>query len=224
MTESLPIKLQSPLRPELTKLLQKKDQPSTIKEKTEGQKRRRIVNVMQAIERTPPLASTSRMVPVASAEADVAAEPEDATEATNLVSVMSGIDKLISDMVVEETVVIAEENVAAVLGKGKEVADTSSKEKEFDLRHLGGQELSEAEKEELEEYGKSCGYQLGSMLFGGVDEEILGCIRDYTGAKIISTLSKSVGFPKLESDISGYQRQHIIGSLFYSNFKVKSFA
>jgi hypothetical protein len=84
--------------------------------------------------------------------------------------------------------------------------------------------LSEAEKEELEEYGKSCGYQPGSMLFDGVDEEILGCIRDRAGAKIIGTLSKSVGFPKLESDISGYRRQHVVGSLFYSNFKVKYFA
>jgi DNA repair exonuclease SbcCD ATPase subunit len=81
--------------------------------------------------------------------------------------------------------------------------------------------LSEAEKEELEEYAKSCGYQPGSMLFGGVDEEVLGCIRDRDGAKIIGTLSKSVGFPKLESDISGYRRKHIVGSLFYSNFKVK---
>jgi hypothetical protein len=36
MTESLPIKLLSPLGPELTKLLQKKDQPSAAKEKTEG--------------------------------------------------------------------------------------------------------------------------------------------------------------------------------------------
>jgi hypothetical protein len=45
--------------------------------------------------------------------------------------------------------VTVEENVVAVLGKGKEVVDTSSKGKEFDLRHLGGKELSEAEKEEL---------------------------------------------------------------------------
>jgi hypothetical protein len=83
--------------------------------------------------------------------------------------------------------------------------------------------LSEAEKEELEEHGKSCGYQPGSMLFGEVDEEILGCIRDRAGAKIIGTLAKSVGFLKLESDISSYRRQHIVGSLFYSNFKVKFF-
>jgi hypothetical protein len=59
------------------------------------------------------------------------------------------------------------------------------------------------------------------MLFGGIDEGALGCIHDRAGAKIIDTLSKSVGFPMLEADISGYQRQHIVGSLFYSNFKVK---
>jgi hypothetical protein len=49
-------------------------------------------------------------------------------------------------MVTEETVVIVEENVAAVPDKGKKVVYTSLVEKGFDLRHLGGQELSEADK------------------------------------------------------------------------------
>jgi hypothetical protein len=74
MTESLPIKLLSPLGSELTKLLQKKDQPSAVKEKTEGQKKRRIVNVMQVVERTPPLASASKIVSIASVEATAKAE------------------------------------------------------------------------------------------------------------------------------------------------------
>jgi hypothetical protein len=50
MTESLPIKLLSPLGPQLTKLLQKKDEPSAAK-KAVGPKKRRIVTVMQAIEK-----------------------------------------------------------------------------------------------------------------------------------------------------------------------------
>ena len=107
--------------------------------------------------------------------------------------------------------------------KGKKFAEAAPKEKDFDLRNLVGQELSEAEKKELPEYGISCGYQPGAMLFGRIDEGALGCIRDRAGAKIIGTLSKSVGFPKLEADISGYRRQHIVDSLFYSNFKVKFF-
>jgi hypothetical protein len=48
MTESLPIKLLSPLGPDLTKLLQKKDEPSAARKVVEP-KKRRIVTVMQAI-------------------------------------------------------------------------------------------------------------------------------------------------------------------------------
>jgi hypothetical protein len=59
MTQSLPIKLLSPLGPQLTKLLQKKDEPSTTK-KAVGPKKRRIVSVMQAIDETPPPASASK--------------------------------------------------------------------------------------------------------------------------------------------------------------------
>jgi hypothetical protein len=166
------------------------------------------VNVMQAIEQTPP--STL------AAKATIPADTEDAigAKAEELATTMSKFDKLISD-------VVAEENMAATPDKGKGIEDISSEDKDFDLRHLGGQELSGEDKSELKEFVISCGYQHGSMLFGGVDEEILGCIRDRARAKIISTLSKSIGFPKLETDISCYRRQHIIGSLFYSNFKVR---
>jgi hypothetical protein len=218
MTESLPIKLLSPLGPELTKLLQKKDDPSATKKKTDGQKKQRIVTVMQAIERTLLLASASKMAPIASAEAtveaDTSAEAAAAAEAANLESTLSGIDKMLSDMAAEETTAVAEKIMATVPDKGKKIANAASEEKDFDLRNLVGQELSEAEKKELQEYGISCGYQPGAMLFGGIDEGALGCIRDRAGAKIIGTLSKSVGFPKLEADISGYRRQHIVDSLF----------
>jgi hypothetical protein len=111
--------------------------------------------------------------------------------------------------------------MALVPNKGKKIVDAASEEKGFDLRNLVGQELFEDEKKELQEYGISWGYQPGAMLFGGIDEEALGCVRDRTRAKVIGTLSKSVSFPKLEADISSYRRQHIVGSLFYSNFKVK---
>jgi hypothetical protein len=52
ITESLPIKLLSPLEPHLTKLFQKKQEPSASK-KANGLKKRRIGSMMQAIEKTP---------------------------------------------------------------------------------------------------------------------------------------------------------------------------
>jgi hypothetical protein len=185
-----------------------------------GPKKRRIVTVMQAIEETLPPASASKMTPAA--EADTSAEAG-ATEATNLESTLSAIDKVLLDMAVEETVATTEEALVAVPEKGKEIAEDTSKEKGFSFQNLVGQELSKAENEELQEYAISYGYQPGAMLFGGINEEALRCIRDRTGAKIISALSKSVGFPKLEADISSYRRQHIVDSLFYSNFKVNFF-
>jgi hypothetical protein len=224
VTESLPIKLLSPLGPELTKLFQKKEEPSATK-KADGLKKRRIGSVMQAIEKTPLLASASKIAPTASveaaAEANISAEAAAASEAANLESILSGIDKLLLDMAIEKTIAAAEQVMALVPNKGKKIAEAAPEEKVFDLWNLVGQELSEAEKRELQEYGISCGYQPEVVLFGGIEEEALGCVRDHTGAKVIGTLSKSVGFPKLEVDISSYRRQHTVGSFFYYDFKVK---
>jgi hypothetical protein len=223
MTESLPIKVLSPLRPELTKLLQKKEEPSAAK-KADGLKKRRTGSVMQAIEKTPPSVSASKIAPTvsveAAAEANISAGAAAATETANLEATLSGIDKLMLGMPTEETSAGAEQVMAPLPDKGKGIVDAASEEGGYDLRNLVGQELSEAEKKELEEYGISCGYQPGAMLFGGINEEALGCVRDRTRAKVIDTLSKSVGFPKLEADSSSYRREHIVGSLFCSNFKV----
>jgi hypothetical protein len=227
MTESLPIKL-SPLGPHLTKLFQKEKEPSITK-KAAGPKKRRIVIVTEVIEGTPPTASASKAPVVESATAtkavptEVAAAEAATAEDEYLESILSNIDKILLDMATEEATAAAEEAMATVPEKEKEIAEEASEEENFNFQNLIGQELSEAEKEELREYAISCGYQPGALLFGGVDDEKLGCVRDQIGAKVIGTLSKSIGFPKLETDISHYRRQHLVGSLFYSNFKVKTF-
>jgi hypothetical protein len=128
---------------------------------------------------------------------------------------------MILNMTAKEAATAAEEALALVPAKEKEVAKETSEEEDFNFQNILGQKLSKAEKEELRDYAISCGYQPGALLFGGVAEESLGCLRDRIGAKVVSTLSKSVGFPKLEVDLSRYRRQHIADSLFYSNFKVK---
>jgi hypothetical protein len=169
------------------------------------------VNIMEAIERTPPSASAGKVAIPTDAKATATSEAE------NLATTLSEIDGLISD-------VVAERDVAAMASdKGKKIEETSLECMNFDLQHLGGQQLSKEDISELKKFAISCGYQPRSMLFGGVDEEIMGCICDSAGAKIISTLSKSIGFLKLDKDISCYRRQHIIDSLFYSNIKVRLF-
>jgi hypothetical protein len=74
-------------------------------------------------------------------------------EAENLATTLSEIDRLISDLIVEK-------DVAAVPSdKGKRIEETSSEDMNFDLRHLGGQQLSEEDISELKEFAISCGYQ-----------------------------------------------------------------
>jgi hypothetical protein len=108
---------------------------------------------MQAIERTPPLALASKIVPIvrakAIAEVDTSTEPVAAVEATNLESTLSGIDKILSDMAAEETSVAVEKVMATVPDNGKKIAEAALEESDFDLRNLVGQKLSKAEKKEL---------------------------------------------------------------------------
>jgi hypothetical protein len=106
--------------------------------------------------------------------------------------------------------------------KGKEQAEDILEEGNFNFQDLLGQELTGAEKEELKKYAIPCGYKPGSLLFGGVNEGKLRCLRNRTEAKVVRTFSKSVGLPKIEADLCRYQRQHIAGSLLYANFKVKN--
>jgi hypothetical protein len=91
-------------------------------------------------------------------------------EATNLESTLSAIDKVLLDLAAEETVAAAEEALAAVPEKGKEIAEDALEERGFNFQNLVDQELSKAEKEELQEYAISSGYQPGAMLFGGINE------------------------------------------------------
>jgi hypothetical protein len=226
MTETLPVKL-SPLGLHLTKLFQKEKEP--IKTEAPKPKRQRIVTVTEVIEATPPRASALKVPAIESVTATEAVpsealaeevRAEDArSEDINLESIAADIDKMLLNMAAEEAVAATKETTAAKPEKEEMIGDTSEDET-FDFQNLIGQELTKTEKEELKEYAISCGYRPGALLFGGIDDEKLGCIRDQTGVKVIGTLSKSIGFPKLEADISRYRRQHIVGSLFYSNFKV----
>jgi hypothetical protein len=172
MTESLPITL-SPLGPHLTKLLQKKGDPSAAK-KSAGPKRRRIITVIEAIEETPPPTSTSKTPAVEDAAAIEAAPAEAAiveaetTEDTNLEGTFSDIDKMLLNMAAEEAATAAEETLATVPGKEKEIAEDTSGKKDFNFQNIIGQKLSKVEKEELRDYAISCGYQPEALLFDGI--------------------------------------------------------
>jgi hypothetical protein len=240
MTEPLPVKL-SPLAPELTKFFQK-DKEASAAESPAKPKKRRIIQVADVIHQTPPPTSVSKIVIAETTEAEATAaeatgaettEAETAgaeaigaeatgaeagtTEDPNLETTLDDIDNILLKMAEEEAAVVA---VNTATEKGKEQIEDILEEGNFNFQDLLGQELTGAEKEELKKYAISCGYKPGSLLFGGVNEGKLRCLRNRTEAKVVRTFSKSVGLPKIEADLCRYQRQHIAGSLLYANFKV----
>jgi hypothetical protein len=78
---------------------------------------------------------------------------------------------------------MAEEEAAAAavdttIEKGKEPIEDTLEEENFNFQDILGQELSETEKEELKKYVVSCGYKPGALLFGGVNEGKLRCLRN----------------------------------------------
>jgi hypothetical protein len=95
--------------------------------------------VTEAIEETPLLASTSKAPAVKSATATEAAPAEAATaEGANLESTLSDIDKILLDMATEEAATAAEETMATVPGKEKEIAEDTSEEENFNFQNLIG--------------------------------------------------------------------------------------
>jgi hypothetical protein len=173
------------------------------------------------IESTVTAETTSTGAKTTGAEATGAAtEAETETaEDPNLKTTLGDIDNMLLRMAEEETAVAA---VEMTIEKGKEQIEDTLEEENFNFQDILGQELSETEKEELKKYAISCGYKPGSLLFGGVNEGKLRCLRNRTEAKVVRTFSKSVGLPKIEADLCRYQRQHIAGRLLYANFKVQS--
>jgi hypothetical protein len=189
MTEPLPVKL-SPLAPELTKFFQK-DKEASAAESPAKPKKRRIIQVADVIHQTPPPISASKIViaetigaettgaKIAGAEATGAEATGATTEAEatraeigttedpNLETTLDDIDNILLRMAEEEAAVVA---VDTATEKGKEQIEDILEEGNFNFQDILGQELTDAEKEELKKYAISCGYKPGSLLFGGVNE------------------------------------------------------
>jgi hypothetical protein len=181
--------------------------------------------VTDVIHQTPPPVSASKIAIAETAEAEAAAAEAtgaetteiaiagaeatgaeaakaEITEDSNLETTLEVIDNILLKMAEEEAVVAA---VNTATEKGKEQVEDILEEGNFNFQDLLGQELTGAEKEELKKYAISCGYKPGSMLFSGVNEGKLRCLRNRTEAKVVRTFSKSVGLPKIEADLCRYQ-------------------
>lgn len=90
----------------------------------------------------------------------------------------------------------------------------------FYFRHLAG-ELRSEEISDLKDFALTCVYPTEAVIFCAIDEDMLDCIPDYDRSRVVNTLTKTIGPPKLQHKLSGLRKQHIGGSLTYASMKVR---
>jgi hypothetical protein len=153
-------------------------------------KRQRIITVTEVIEGTPPAPKAPAIESTTTTEtapSEVATEEARAKD-INLESMVADIDKILLNMAAEEAAAeeaaAATEETTTVKPEKEEMIEDTSEDEAFNFQNLVGQELTKAKKEELKEYAISCGYRPGALLFGGIDDERLGCVRDLWGTDI----------------------------------------
>jgi hypothetical protein len=81
--------------------------------------------------------------------------------------------------------------------------------------------LFEEETLEARHYAQKLKYPNGALVFNGTnDEDFLYCLLDNKEIFVCREIDKSIGFPKLENDLSILSKDDLADSLAYNSIKV----
>jgi hypothetical protein len=97
----------------------------------------------------------------------------------------------------------------------------SNKSTNYIIRHALGKELSQEEMLEARHYAQKLKYLKGVLVFNSSDEEdFLYCLPDNKEIFVCWEIGRSMGFPKLEDDLSILSKDDLADSLAYNSIKV----
>jgi hypothetical protein len=99
--------------------------------------------------------------------------------------------------------------------------EASNKSIDYIIRHALGKELSQEEMLEARHYAQKLKYPKGALVFIGSDEEdFMYCLLYNKEISVCREIGKSIGFPKLEDDLSILSKDELADSLAYNSIKV----
>jgi hypothetical protein len=99
---------------------------------------------------------------------------------------------------------------------------TSSEALDYFVRHASGKRLSEEEKREAQYYARKLKYPKGALIFNGSGEEdFLYCLPDSKEISVCREMSRSFGFLTLEDGLSVLSKDELADSLAYNILKVR---
>jgi hypothetical protein len=197
--------------------------PKVQKGLTATLKRKRMVNVLDALETIKTSSSTPRKTAEASkaqtetklieaeaakSEAETEAGPSEPTKEKSLETGEEETKKEVAEQILPEPTATP-------------TPEASSKVLDYIVRHASGKRLSEEEKREAQYYAQKLKYPKGALIFNDSrEEDFLYCLLDSKEISVCREMSRSFGFPTLEDGLSVLSKDELADSLAYNSLKV----
>jgi hypothetical protein len=197
--------------------------PKSQKGLTETPKRKRMVNVLDALETIKTSSSTpGKTVEASKAQTEIKLTEAEATksQAETEAGPLEPAKEKSLDTGEEETEKEAAEQILPEKA-ATPTPEASSEALDYIVHHASGKGVSKEEKREAQYYAQKLKYPKGALIFNGSGEEdFLYCLPDSKEISVCLEMSKSFGFPTLEDGLSVLLKDELADSLAYNSLKV----
>jgi hypothetical protein len=198
--------------------------PKAQKDLTMTPKRKRMVNVLDVLEKI----KTSSSTPGKTAEASktrIETKQTEAEAAQSHAETESGPSEPAKEKSLEIGEEEAEKESAEQILPEKTaipIPEASSEALDYIVRHASGKRISAEQKREAQYYAQRLKYPKGALIFNGSrEEDFLYCLPDSKEISVCREMSKSFGFPTLEDRLSVLSKDELADSLAYNSLKVQ---
>jgi hypothetical protein len=187
-------------------------------------KRKRMVNVLDALETIKTSSSTPGKTAEASkTQTDTRLTEAEATKSQTNIEV--GPSEPTKEKSLETREKVADKEAVEQILPEKATTPTPeapSEALDYIIRHASGKRLSEEEIFEAKHYARELKYPKGALVFNGTDkDDFLYCLLDNKELSVCREMAKSMGFPKLEAGLCAMTKDDLADSLAYNSLKVQ---
>jgi hypothetical protein len=186
-------------------------------------KRRRMANVLDVVLETTKALSHAPAKKIAQTEAKSQAEAETGQAEAEAMQAQAEVETGPS-VLIETKPVAPKEKAAEQIAPEK--IETLAPEAlienmDYIIRHASGKKLSEEEILEARHYARKLKYPKGALVFNGSNEDdFLYCLPNNKEISVCRDIGRSMGFLKLEDDLSILSKDDLADNLAYNNIKV----
>jgi hypothetical protein len=186
-------------------------------------KRRRMANVLDAVLETIKALSPAPAKKIAQTEAKSQAEAETGQAEAEATQTQAEVKTGPSVLIKTKPNAPEEKAVEQIAPEKIEIPAPEALIENIDyiIRHASGKKPSKEEILEARHYARKLKYPKEALIFNGSNEDdFLYCLPDNKEISVCREIGRSMGFPKLEDDLSILSKDELANSLTYNSIKV----